>query len=136
MASQLDAKELQQIGRQILKAAESGDPASTVLDLLKPLENFRATEDLLRQSKIGIAITKLRQNKDPKVAETASKLVNRWKQEVNAKKKKAGSDSRWRSSWKCIWTQRVPRYASAHGLRKGRWCFRETPGMPLARRRY
>ncbi|KAF2217991.1 hypothetical protein CERZMDRAFT_80623 [Cercospora zeae-maydis SCOH1-5] len=93
MATQLDAKELQQIGRQIVKAADSGDPASTVLDLLKPLENFRATEDLLRQSKIGIAITKLRQNKDPKVAETASKLVNRWKQEVSQKKKKPGSDS-------------------------------------------
>ncbi|USW54027.1 Putative Zinc finger, TFIIS-type, transcription elongation factor S-II, central [Septoria linicola] len=89
----MDAKELHQVGKQVLKAVETGDPASTVLELLKPLENFRATEDLLRQSKIGVIITKLRQNKDPKVAETASKLVNRWKQEVNAKKKKAGSDS-------------------------------------------
>lgn len=93
MATTMDANELLQIGKQVLKAAESGDPPSTLLELLKPLDSFRATEELLRQSRIGIAVTKLRQSKDQKVAETASRLVNRWKQEVSAKKKKAGSDS-------------------------------------------
>jgi transcription elongation factor S-II len=88
MAGQMDAKELQAQGKQIFKAAESGDPSSTILELLKPLESFRATEDLLRQSKIGVAVTKLRQNKDPKVSEMASRLVNRWKQEVSAQNKK------------------------------------------------
>lgn len=89
----MNAQELMHLQKQIGKALESGDPPSTLLELLKPLDSWRATEDLLRVSRIGIAVTKLRQNKDQKVAETASKLVNRWKQEVSAKKKKAGGDS-------------------------------------------
>lgn len=94
MATTMDANELAQIGKQVLKAAESGDPPSTLLELLKPLDNFRATEELLRKSKIGHVVSKLRQSKDQKVAETASRLVNRWKQEVSTKKKAAGgSDS-------------------------------------------
>ena len=52
----------------------------------------KPTEDLLRQSKIGVIVSKLRQQKDPKVVEQASKLVNKWKQDVNVNKKKtAGS---------------------------------------------
>ncbi|CAK4032734.1 Transcription elongation factor S-II [Lecanosticta acicola] len=85
----MDAKTLSETGKQIHKASESGDPGATILALLKPLENFTATEDLLRQSKIGIYVTKLRQNKDPQVQQEAARLVNRWKQEVNSKKKKA-----------------------------------------------
>jgi transcription elongation factor S-II len=87
MAS-MDPKQLHDVAKQIAKAADSGDPPSTLLNILAPLENFKATEDLLRQSKIGVAVTKLRQNKDPKVSETATRLVNRWKQEVQAKKKR------------------------------------------------
>lgn len=90
----MDANELAHIGKQVLKAAESGDPPSTLLELLKPLDGFRATEELLRKSKIGHVVSKLRQSKDQKVAETASRLVNRWKQEVSTKKKAGGgSDS-------------------------------------------
>ncbi|KXT15432.1 hypothetical protein AC579_10584 [Pseudocercospora musae] len=84
----MDAKQLYDTGKQISKAIESGDPSATILQLLAPLEQFKATEDLLRQSKIGVAVTKLRQNKDSKVASTATSLVNRWKQEVNSKKKR------------------------------------------------
>lgn len=85
----LDAKQLFETGKQIAKAAEAGDPPSTILALLAPLENVKVTEDLLRQSKIGVAVTKLRQYKaDPKVGEIATRLVNRWKQEVNLHKKK------------------------------------------------
>jgi transcription elongation factor S-II len=87
MAS-MDPKQLHDVAKQIAKAADSGDPPSTLLNILAPLENFKATEDLLRQSKLGVAVTKLRQNKDPKVSETATRLVNRWKQEVQAKKKR------------------------------------------------
>ncbi|EME38456.1 hypothetical protein DOTSEDRAFT_75850 [Dothistroma septosporum NZE10] len=85
----MDAKQLYETGKQISKATEAGDPPSTLLALLAPLEHVKATEDLLRQSKIGVAVTKLRQYKgDPKVGETATRLVNRWKQEVNVHKKK------------------------------------------------
>lgn len=82
----MDAKTLADTGKQISKASDSGDPPATILALLQSLDNFKATEDLLRQSKIGVIVTKLRTNKDPKVQETAARLVNRWKQEVKKKK--------------------------------------------------
>ncbi|TKA83873.1 hypothetical protein B0A55_00144 [Friedmanniomyces simplex] len=82
MASTMDAKQLSDAGKQIVKAAEGGDPSSTLLHLLQPLQKFTATEDLLRQSKIGIAVNKLRQNKDTKVAQVASQLINKWKVDV------------------------------------------------------
>lgn len=84
MATPTTAKDLQDTGRQIAKAADGGDPASTLLSLLSPLQKFTATEDLLRQSKIGVAVNKLRQNKDPKVADVASRLINKWKQDVRS----------------------------------------------------
>jgi transcription elongation factor S-II len=66
---------------------ESGDPASTILALMKPLETVKVTEDSLRRSKIGVAVTRVRTaNKDPKIGELAGKLVNKWKQEVSRQK--------------------------------------------------
>lgn len=88
----MDGKALHSTGKQIQKAIESGDSADSLLNLLQPLTKWSATEDLLRQSKIGVIVSKLRQQKDPKVVEQASKLVNKWKSDVNASKKK-GSGS-------------------------------------------
>ncbi|KAL1583881.1 hypothetical protein WHR41_07198 [Cladosporium halotolerans] len=87
----MDAKTLHSTGKQITKAIESGDSAEGLLNLLQPLSKWTATEDLLRQSKIGVIVSKLRQQKDPKVVEQASKLVNKWKSDVNASKKKSSS---------------------------------------------
>jgi transcription elongation factor S-II len=88
----MDAKSLHSTGKQIQKAIESGDSGESLLNILQPLTKWTATEDLLRQSKIGVIVSKLRQQKDPKVVEQASKLVNKWKQDVNlSKKKTAGS---------------------------------------------
>ncbi|KAF2164112.1 hypothetical protein M409DRAFT_25458 [Zasmidium cellare ATCC 36951] len=92
-ATNMNTKQLQETSKNLIKAAESGDSPATILALLAPLENFRATEELLRQSKIGVAVTKIRQVKDPKVQETATRLVNRWKSEVNLKKKRAADGS-------------------------------------------
>ncbi|KAK3675718.1 transcription elongation factor TFIIS [Recurvomyces mirabilis] len=91
MATTMTAASLADSGKQIVKAAEGGDPPSTLLSLLQPLTKFTATEDLLRQSKIGIAVNKLRQNKDPKVAQQASQLINKWKIDVKGSAKHKGS---------------------------------------------
>lgn len=89
----MDGKSLFSTGKQIQKAVESGDTGESLLNILQPLTKWTATEDLLRQSKIGVIVSKLRQQKDPKVAEQASKLVQKWKQDVNASKKKAAGSS-------------------------------------------
>lgn len=78
----MDAKEIEERGRQLSKAASEGDPPATLLSLLDGLKTWTATEKLLRQTKIGIHVNKLRQNKDANVARTASSLVNKWKTDV------------------------------------------------------
>lgn len=87
----MDAKQLMDTGKQLLKASDGGDPSSTLLTLLQPLQKTAVTEDLLRQSKIGVAVNKLRQNKDPKVAGLAGQLINKWKADVAALKKGGGA---------------------------------------------
>lgn len=85
----MDAKSIEERGKQIAKASSEGDPASTILQLLEPFKNWTATEKLLRQTKIGVTVAKLRQNKDQTVARQATTLVNKWKSDV----KKAGAGS-------------------------------------------
>jgi len=86
----MDSKALQAKSRELIKAFEGGDPSSTILDMLKPLAAWSASEELLRSSKIGVAVNKLRSSKDPKIAGEAGRLINKWKADVN-KAKKSGS---------------------------------------------
>ena len=78
----MEPKEIEERGRQLIKATQDGDPAATLLTLLDGLKGWTATEKLLRQTKIGVSVNKLRQNSDAQVARTASTLVNKWKADV------------------------------------------------------
>ena len=90
-ATSMDSKQLQDTGKQVVKALESGDGSDTVLRLMSPLQKWTATEELLRQSKIGVVINRLRQNKDPRISSAASSLINKWKSDVKRVEKKSGS---------------------------------------------
>jgi len=86
----MDAKEVELRGKAITKAYAAGDPSSVLLGLLKGLrEGVRASEDLLRSTRIGVTVNKLRQHKDPAVAKQSTELVNKWKTDV----RKAASGS-------------------------------------------
>lgn len=78
----MDAKAIEDQGKQLAKASSEGDPPATLIALLEPLKSWTASEKLLRQTKIGIQVNKLRQNKDASVARAAAGLVNKWKQDV------------------------------------------------------
>jgi transcription elongation factor S-II len=79
----MDVKEVEQRGKAIAKAYAAGDPSSSLLSLLKDLrEGVRATEELLRSTRIGVTVNKLRQHKDPTVAKQANELVGKWKSDV------------------------------------------------------
>jgi len=85
----MDAKSLEERGRQIHKATTGGDTPQTIITLLEPLKNWTATEKLLRQTKLGVFVNKLRQNQDKQLAGLATQLVNKWKSDV----KKTGGNS-------------------------------------------
>ncbi|CAD0091713.1 unnamed protein product [Aureobasidium mustum] len=78
----MEAKDIEERGKQLAKAASGGDPPATLLALLDGLKGWTATEKLLRQTKIGVHVNKLRQNSDAQVARTAATLVNKWKTDV------------------------------------------------------
>ncbi|PSK42449.1 Transcription elongation factor S-II [Elsinoe australis] len=84
----MDAKDIDERSKNILKAMNEGVPAATLTSLLEPLQKWTANEKLLRQTNIGRTMGKLRQHKDPAVGRMATQLVNKWKNDV---KKPGGS---------------------------------------------
>lgn len=84
----MDAKEVELRGKAITKAYAGGEPSSVLQGLLSELrKGVRATEDLLRSTRIGVTVNKLRQHKDPAVASQANELVTKWRSDV----RKAGA---------------------------------------------
>lgn len=86
----MDVKEVELRGKAINKAISEKEPSSSLLKLLSDLDNgLKPTEDLLRQTRIGVTINKLRTHNDPAVASLANKMVSKWREEVNKQKKGA-----------------------------------------------
>lgn len=86
----MDTKEVELRGRAIAKAVNGGDPSSTVLTLLDDLRRgVQASEDLLRSTKIGVTVNRLKTHKDPAVVKQAVELVSKWRADI----KKTGGTS-------------------------------------------
>jgi len=80
-----DAKEIERRGRDLAKATASSESASTLLGLLGELRaGVKASEEVLRSTKIGIVVNKLKQHKDTAVAREASDLVSKWRKDIKA----------------------------------------------------
>ncbi|KAF2850816.1 transcription elongation factor-like protein s-ii [Plenodomus tracheiphilus IPT5] len=85
----MDAKEIELRGKAIGKAVAENEPSANVLNLLNGLKTgVHATEDLLRSTRIGVTINRLRTHKDPAVQRLATELVSKWRDEVKKQPKK------------------------------------------------
>ena len=82
----MDAKQIQARAGAISKAATEGVPSASLIQLLEPLRQAPMNEEILRSSKIGVIVNKLRQNKDPAVGRLAGELVGKWKKDVDKAK--------------------------------------------------
>lgn len=90
----MDAKEIEFKAKALTKAATSSEPPANLITILKELQKgVRPTEDLLRSTRIGIVVNKLKQHKAPDVARLSSEIVSKWRSEVN-KQKSNGSPQR------------------------------------------
>ncbi|KAF2270702.1 transcription elongation factor [Lojkania enalia] len=79
----MDVKEIEQVGKSINKAMADGEPSASILKLLNDLKNgVKATEELLRSTRIGITVNRLRTHKDPAVQRLAQEVVKQWKDTV------------------------------------------------------
>lgn len=82
----MEAKEIELRGKAIGKAVAEGEPSASVLKLLNELKTgVHATEELLRSTRIGVTINRLRTHKDPAVQRLATELVGKWRNEVKTK---------------------------------------------------
>jgi len=85
----MDAKEIELRGKEIGKAVQENASSAAVVKLLNELKSgVRATEDVLRSTKIGVTINRLRSHKDPALAKLATELVSKWREEVKKQPKK------------------------------------------------
>lgn len=80
----LDAGEIRALVVQLGKAPD----AKRMVDLLEVLnEGVEASEALLRETKVGVAVNKYRTHADPQVAQMAKRVIKKWKDVVSAEKK-------------------------------------------------
>ncbi|SNX83667.1 related to transcription elongation factor TFIIS [Melanopsichium pennsylvanicum] len=93
----LSIDELKDLQKQLSKLATSTD-SEAVLGIFSKLKSGLSTptEDVIRQSKIGVAVGKLRSHSDKKVADQAKSLVKDWKAIVD--KQRAQQQSSTNSS--------------------------------------
>ncbi|CDU22983.1 related to transcription elongation factor TFIIS [Sporisorium scitamineum] len=76
----LSLDELKDLQKQLSKLATSSD-SEAILSIFGKLKAGLSTptEDIIRQSKIGVAVGKMRSHSDKKVADQAKSLVKDWK---------------------------------------------------------
>lgn len=90
----MDAREIETKAKALTKAVSSSETPATIVGLLKNLQKgVKPTEDLLRSTKIGIVVNKLKQHKSPDVARLSSEIVSRWRSEINKQKGSPSSPS-------------------------------------------
>ncbi|KAG8704157.1 RNA polymerase II elongation factor [Ceratobasidium sp. 395] len=87
----MDATEVKKLIKELQTATTAGKPedGATILKQLK--QHVVATEELLRETKAGLAIGKLRSHPRKEVADLAKELVKKWKEAVEAGKKAKAS---------------------------------------------
>ncbi|KAF1986160.1 transcription elongation factor-like protein s-ii [Aulographum hederae CBS 113979] len=79
----MEAAVVTEKGKQLVKAMSddaASDQISIILDELKT--GVKASEQLLRSTRIGVTVGRLRSNKDPAIAKKATDLVGKWKVDV------------------------------------------------------
>lgn len=88
----LDAKAVDRKRLDLDKAIKDGAPASTITVILNELKTgVVPSEKLLRETKIGVAVNKLRQFKDPAVQKLSHDIVVSWRNAMKNSKSAGGS---------------------------------------------
>ena len=98
-SKELSLDELKDLQKQLSKLAASSD-AEAILSIFSKLKAGLSapTEDVIRQSKIGVAVGKMRSHSDKKVADQAKSLVKDWKATVDKQRAQSSVNSSKASS--------------------------------------
>lgn len=70
-----------------MKEIEGAASADRLVEVLQMLDQrFKPTEQLLRETKLGVAVNKLRTHSDSRVTSLVKKMVSKWKEQVQQQK--------------------------------------------------
>ncbi|CAM1504081.1 Fc.00g016720.m01.CDS01 [Cosmosporella sp. VM-42] len=94
MSPSMDQRELETRVKALTKCVAANEPPENAIKLLKTLKDDASpTEEMLRATRAGVFVGKLRSNPNKEIARAASELVIKWKklveQEKNSKLHKA-----------------------------------------------
>lgn len=88
----MDARQIEEKSKALLKADKAGESSSVLVGLLNDLkQGVKATEEILRSTRIGVTVNKFKQNKSPEVRTIASDCVRKWRDEVEKEKVNKGA---------------------------------------------
>ena len=91
----MEAKEVIEKSKALSKATAAKDPPENIIRILNDLKTgIKADEDLLRSTKIGVAVNRSKQHPNPAVARLASEIVKKWRDDINKLKGSTSSDKR------------------------------------------
>ena len=83
----MDKSAVMSVQKNLQKATAENAPPSTIMTLLNELkDNLKATEDLLRSTKIGVVVNRSKTHSDPAVARLASEIVKKWRDDIQKQK--------------------------------------------------
>ncbi|KAL3958857.1 hypothetical protein ACCO45_007019 [Purpureocillium lilacinum] len=87
MPAMMDQRELESRVKALNKSVAANEPPESAIKLLDSLKNDAApTEEMLRATRAGIIVGKLRSNANKEIARAASELVIKWKKLVEQEK--------------------------------------------------
>ncbi|KAI1642971.1 transcription elongation factor [Daldinia loculata] len=83
----MDQRELDARVKALHKAAQSNEPPSAIIGIIESLRSASPTEEMLRTTKAGIVVGKLRGNANKDIAKIATEVVAKWKKGIELEKK-------------------------------------------------
>ena len=84
----IDQRELDQRVKALMKSVAANEPADNAIKMLRGLnQEAQPTEEMLRATRAGVMVNKLRTNANKDIAREATELVSKWKKLVEQEKK-------------------------------------------------
>jgi transcription elongation factor S-II len=91
----MSQRELESRVKALHKAQANNEPAPTIITLLETLKKEgMPTEEMLRTTRAGLVVGKLRSNPNKDIARVAQDVVHKWKKGVEAEKKAKGGQTK------------------------------------------
>ncbi|KAI1077634.1 transcription elongation factor [Whalleya microplaca] len=89
----MDQRELEAQIKALHKANQANQPPTNIITLLDNLKKAAPTEEMLRTTKAGLIVGKLRANPNKDIARAAAEVVSKWKKGIELEKKSKAQPS-------------------------------------------